>query len=74
MRDDCRCGEIAVMFLAGVTVGTMAGLLLAPHSGTYMRRQLQNLAEDAKEQASTLASEAKDAVENVVEQGKRIVS
>jgi len=74
MREDCRCGEMAVMFLAGLTIGTMAGLLLAPHSGAYMRRQLQNLAEDVKEQASTLASEAKEAVENVVEQGKRIIT
>ncbi|MBX3332707.1 MAG: YtxH domain-containing protein [Nitrospira sp.] len=74
MREDCRCGEMAVMFLAGLTIGTMTGLLLAPHSGAYTRRQLQNLAEDVKDQASALASETKHAVENVVEQGKRIVS
>ena len=73
MREDCRCGEMAVMFLAGLTIGTMTGLLLAPHSGAYTRRQLQNLAEDVKDQASTLASDTKHAVENVVEQGKRIV-
>jgi gas vesicle protein len=65
---------MAVMFLAGAAMGMVAGLLLAPHSGAYTRRQLQNLAEDVKDQASTLASDAKHAVENVVEQGKRIVS
>jgi len=74
MREDCRCGEMAVMFLAGLTIGTMAGLLLAPHSGAYTRRQLQNLAEEVQEQASALASDAKEAVENAVEKGKRIVS
>jgi len=74
MREDYRCGEMAIMFLAGLTIGTMNGLLLAPHSGAYTRRQLQNLVEDVKEQASTLASEAKEAVENVAEQGKRIVT
>jgi len=73
MQQDYRCGELLVMFLAGLTIGTTAGLLLAPHSGAYTRRQIQNLAEDVKEQASNLASEAKDAVGNVVEQGKRIV-
>lgn len=74
MREGCRCGEMVVMFLAGLTIGTMTGLLLAPHSGAYTRRQLQNLAEDVKEQASALAAEAKESVENVMEQGKRIVS
>ena len=74
MKEDGRCGELLVMFLAGLTIGTAAGLLLAPHSGAYTRRQIQNLAEDVKEQASNLASEAKEVVENVVEQGKRIVS
>ncbi len=73
MREDCRCGEMAVMFLAGLTIGTMTGLLLAPHSGAYTRRQLQNLAEEVQEQASALASDAKEAVENAMEQGKRIV-
>jgi len=58
MQQDYRCGELLVMFLAGLTIGTTAGLLLAPHSGAYTRRQIQNLAEDVKEQASNLASEA----------------
>ncbi|MDH4245007.1 MAG: YtxH domain-containing protein [Nitrospira sp.] len=74
MREDCRCGEMAVMFLAGLTIGTMTGLLLAPHSGAYTRRQLQNLAEEVQEQASALASDAKEVVENAVGKGKRIVS
>ncbi len=74
MQDQCRCGEMSVMFLAGLAIGAVAGLMLAPHSGAYTRRQLQNLAEDVKEQASGLASEAKEAVENVVKEGKRIMS
>lgn len=74
MREDCRCGEMAVTFLVGLTIGTMAGLLLAPHSGAYTRRQLQNLAEDVKERASGLAADAKEAIDDVVQEGKRIVS
>lgn len=74
MQQDCRCGEMALMLLAGLAIGTAAGLLLAPHSGAYTRRQIHNLAEDVKEQASILASDVKDAVESVVQEGKRIVS
>jgi len=69
MEQDHRCGEMAVMFLAGVAVGAAAGLLLAPHSGSYTRRQLQNLAEDVTERMVGLAGDAKDAVDDVMEKG-----
>jgi gas vesicle protein len=73
MQQSCRCGEMTVMFLAGVAIGTAAGVLLAPHSGAYTRRHLENLADEVKEQACILASDFKDAVENVVQEGKRII-
>ena len=69
MEQDSRCGEMAVMFLAGVAVGAAAGLLLAPHSGSYTRRQLQNFAEDVTERMVGLAGDAKDAVDDVMEKG-----
>jgi len=69
MEQDSRCGEMAVMFLAGVAVGAAAGLLLAPHSGSYTRRQLQNLAEDVTERMVGLAGDAKDAIDDVMEKG-----
>ncbi|MDH4098781.1 MAG: YtxH domain-containing protein [Nitrospira sp.] len=74
MEQDSRCGEMAVMFLAGLAVGAAAGLLLAPHSGSYTRRQLQNLAEDVTERMVGLVGDAKDAVDEAVEKGKGIVS
>jgi gas vesicle protein len=74
MRQDSQCGGMSVAFLAGLVMGGVAGLLLAPHSGAYTRRQLQNLAEDVKEQASGLVADSKEAVDTVVQQGKRIVS
>ena len=74
MQQVSQCGAMAVAFLAGLVVGAVAGLLLAPHSGAYTRRQLQNLSEDVKERTSILAADAKEAVDSVVEQGKRIVS
>ncbi|MDP3090542.1 MAG: YtxH domain-containing protein [Nitrospira sp.] len=64
----------ALTFATGVLVGLAAGIVAAPHSGAYTRRQLQNLAEDAKERASGLAADAKAAIDDVVQQGKRIVS
>lgn len=73
MRQDSPCGGMSVAFLAGLAMGAVAGLLLAPHSGAYTRRQLQNLAEDVKEQASDLAADTKEAVETAVQQSKRIV-
>jgi len=73
MQQESQCGAMAVAFLAGLVMGTVAGLLLAPHSGAYTRRQLQNLSEDVKERASVLAADAKETVDTVVQQGKRIV-
>lgn len=64
----------ALAFATGVLVGIAAGILVAPHSGAYTRRRLQNLAEDVKERASGLAADAKEAAESVVAQGKRMVS
>lgn len=61
-------------FASGLLVGIATGFLIAPHSGAYTRRQIQNLAEDVKERASDLAAEARETVETVVQQGKRIVS
>ena len=74
MEQDSRCGEVAVMFLAGLAVGAAAGLLLAPHSGSYTRRQLKNVAEDVTERMVGLAGDARDAVDKAVERGKEIVS
>ena len=64
----------ALAFAAGVLVGIATGILVAPHSGAYTRRRLQNLAEDVKERASGLAADAKEAAESVVAQGKRMVN
>lgn len=64
----------ALAFATGVLVGIAAGILVAPHSGAYTRRQLQNLAEDVTERASGVAADAKEAADAVAAQGKRIVN
>ena len=79
-QDSAGCDGVGVFmvgaltFATGVLVGLAAGILAAPHSGAYTRRQLQNLAEDVKERASGLAADAKEAIDDVVQEGKRIVS
>lgn len=75
MHDETRTIIVGTLgFAIGVVVGIAAGLLVAPHSGAYTRRQLQNLAEDLKESASVLADEAKRVVGDVVAEGKRLVT
>lgn len=56
----------SVMFGAGILLGVGIGVLLAPHSGAYTRRQLRNLAEDVGERAGSLVDDAQDAVKSAV--------
>lgn len=75
MHDETQTVIVGTLgFAIGVAVGIAAGLLIAPHSGAYTRRQLQNLAEDLKEGAGALADEAKRVVGDVVAEGKRLVT
>jgi len=52
-------------FMAGFLLGLGSGILLAPQSGARTRRHLRTLAED-------LAEDAKDALEELMERGKRL--
>lgn len=64
-------------FATGLLVGVGTGLLLAPQSGARTRRQLSNLAEDVREEATAAAHDTKevvnDAIDGVIERGKRLV-
>ncbi len=64
-------------FATGLLVGVGTGLLLAPQSGARTRRQLSNLAEDVREEATATAQETKEmvneAIDGVIERGKRLV-
>lgn len=53
-------------FLAGFLLGLGMGILLAPQSGARTRRHLRTIAED-------LVEDAKDAFEDVMERGRRLV-
>lgn len=56
-RDDS--GTILISFLVGGIVGAGLALLLAPQSGKKTRRQIIDLAEDAKDYAADYAKTLK---------------
>ncbi len=57
---DSRGSDLVVMFGAGILVGAVAGLLLAPQSGAETRRRLGESAEGAMEKGRELASGTAD--------------
>ena len=64
-------------FATGLIVGLGTGLLLAPQAGASTRRQLGTMVEDIRDDASHLAEDAKqavgEAIDGVIERGKRFV-
>ncbi|MDT7041714.1 YtxH domain-containing protein [Candidatus Nitronereus thalassa] len=63
-----------VAFFAGVMIGLGTGLLVAPQSGNRTRRQLQNMAMDAQEDAETLVKDTKEKVSGWVDKGKKLMA
>jgi len=72
MRDDngYSAGSVFLSFLLGSAVGAGLALLLAPQSGRETREKIRELAEDAKNKASTYADQIKGSVTSTVEKGK----
>ncbi len=60
-------------FITGIVIGTGMGILMAPQSGSRTRRKLRNFAEDTGERVSEFSEDARDAVDNLMERGKRFV-
>ena len=60
-------------FMVGVVVGAMAGVLLAPQSGEKTRKQLKDLAGEVGNSMGQLASDAKDAVQDLTEKSRQLV-
>ncbi|MFQ5931640.1 MAG: YtxH domain-containing protein [Nitrospiraceae bacterium] len=79
MGNGTRCVTMSSFtLLTGFLAGVAAGLLLAPQAGSRTRRQLRNFAEDLGERATLMAEDAKQAVEEavdeVLEKGKQLVN
>ena len=62
-----------IALASATTLGLVCGLLLAPQSGMRSRRQLQNMALDAKERMEEWTEDAKSTVDHLVKQGKKVV-
>ncbi len=64
-------------FTTGLLVGLGTGLLMAPASGARTRRRITDFVEDLQDDATQLAGEAKDAmgdaIDGVIDRGKKIV-
>ena len=60
-------------FITGIVIGTGMGILMAPQSGSRTRRKLRSFAEDAGERVNEFTEDARDAVDNILERGKRFV-
>ena len=72
--DDTRCLLVAcIMFFSGLMLGMATGVLLAPQSGTRTRRHLRSMVEDASERANEWVGDAREAVNEVMDRGKKIV-
>jgi gas vesicle protein len=57
---DSRGSDLVVVFGAGVILGAVAGLLLAPQSGAETRRQIGEAAEGALDKGRELAGGTAD--------------
>ena len=73
-----------VCLLVGIGIGAAAGLLLAPHAGVETRKRIRNSTNEAgdyvkeranalAERAENVASEARQAFENVRSKGKEVL-
>ncbi len=62
-----------VTLLSATAFGFVCGLLLAPQSRNRTRRQLHDMALDASERMEEWTEDAKETVEDLVKNGKKVV-
>lgn len=65
---------VALAFFGGALMGAVAGILLAPKSGEETRRALKGYARKAEEEVLEKAMEARAALDDTIERGKRFVA
>jgi gas vesicle protein len=64
----------AVWFVAGVGLGALAGILLAPKSGRETREAIATEVENGREYLTSLGRDAREHVEDIVESGKKMLA
>ena len=71
-QNRCCAGQAALFaFLSGAIAGAVAGILLAPKSGEETRRELRGYAKRTEEEVLERAKEARAALDDMIERGKR---
>ena len=63
-------GTVLVSFVAGAAIGAGLALLYAPKSGTEMRENLTDLAEDALVKIKEYTREAQEKIKTALDEGK----
>ena len=71
---ECSGAAITLVFLSGAIVGAIAGVLFAPKSGTETRRTIKDYADRTEEELIEKAEEARAALDETIERGKRFVA
>ena len=72
MRCDVKSAHL-LSFLAGLTIGAAAGVLLAPRSGTATRQRIARGADDARELYERGCALSHEAAE-LFEEGRRMMA
>jgi gas vesicle protein len=67
----CSGPAVVLAFLGGAMAGVVAGLLLAPKSGEETRRALKGYARRTEEEVLERAKEARAALDEAIDHGKR---
>ena len=64
---------IAIAFIGGAILGGAAGLLLAPKSGRYTRKELKKYANKVSKEVVDVAQRTKAGFEAAVEKGRSLL-
>jgi gas vesicle protein len=64
---------IALMFVGGVVLGAVAGLLFAPKAGKDTRREIKDYTTKVSHSVSGMASRTKAGIEAALERGRALL-
>jgi gas vesicle protein len=74
MMGDNSAGSKASVFLVGLGIGALVGLLFAPKSGEETRDYLSDRADEGREYAQRKARELRERAEDLIERSKEIMA
>ncbi len=69
-----NAGSKVSIFLVGLGIGALVGILFAPKSGEETREFLANKADEGREYAQKKARELRERAEDLIERSKEVVS